>query len=187
MSGNAWQPNSISGNTPFYSTSPPLKSWEKASYNGWGAFSIKVGGVDISEKRYFETYITPLLEGSTQEPPECQQYGKFVYEKHISPAIGGGSLAPHISAYLARIEEIKKQGGYQGKIPIVQDYDKNDLLRAAEKMKLHTAENADGTTGFSAGEAASRVFTIEDKVVIDGVRLDVNQARAIKNLLEWYK
>lgn len=183
MSGNTWQPNSVSGYTPFYSSSAPVPNWENPSYNRWGAFSIKVGGVEVPEKRYFETYITPLLEGSSQEPPEAQQYGKFVYEKHISPAIGGGSMPPHISAYLARIDEIKKQGGYQGKMDIVQDYDKNSLLMAARRMKLNT----DDPTGLKVGAADSRVFMIEDKVVIDGVRLDVNQARAIKNLLEWYK
>lgn len=187
MSGNPNQLNSVSGYNPMFSSPASRPVWEQSSYDRWGTFSIKVGGEDISEKRYFDTYITPLLEGGTAEPPEAQQYGKYVYERHISPAIGGGSLPPHISAYLSRIEEIKKSGGYQSKADIVDNYDENDMKRAAARMKLDTVKNDDGTTGFKIGDTDPQVFAFEDKVIIDGISIDVNQAKAMRNLLQWFR
>jgi hypothetical protein len=178
MTGNTGNINT-GINSPL-TPSTPIHEWEKPNYNRWGS-SITVDGVRIPEKQYFERYIVPLLNGSREEPPPWEN----LYQNHISPAIGGGSLAPHVSAYLARIDEIKKQGGFQGKMDIAAI---NSQWEKAEFQRRFDAAKAN-IQPLSIREPVedSQIFSIDDKVIISGVSLDVNQAKAIKNLLDWFR
>lgn len=170
---------SISGNTSA-SSSGFLRAWEKPDYREWGSFTVKVDGVDLTDRQYFDKYISRLLNGNNQEPPEIGLYAKGVYDQFISKAIGGGANPPpHVGAYLSRAEDINRHGGYQGKMSA--EFGDAEINTIRNRLNLDRIDNEDGSYGFGIkppGEESS-VITTDDQVIIGGIALDISKSRSM--------
>jgi len=176
--------NSVSG---FNMASSPsfFKPWERPDYRDWGTFNVKVDGKSLSDKEYFEKYISRLLNGNDQEPPEAARYAKGIYDQFIQKAIGGGSLPSHASAYLSRVREIQDQGGYKGK-----------MGTELEDAEINTIKNRLGVGGTVTDDGAleigvkpddeSSIITTEDQVIIGGIALDISKAQRMNFMTFWY-
>ncbi|MHC9541488.1 MAG: hypothetical protein AB9903_18445 [Vulcanimicrobiota bacterium] len=157
-----------------------FNSWEKPDYREWGTFSVDVAGTPLTEKQYFEKYISRLLRGNDQEPPGLGQYAKGVYDQFISKAIGGGAdIPPHVKAYLSRSDEIRRQGGYKGEMKT--ELGDVEINYFASRMNMDRIDNEDRSYGFgikSPGEESS-VITTDDQVIIGGIALDISKSKSM--------
>ncbi|MGV8125397.1 MAG: hypothetical protein AB2L14_37100 [Candidatus Xenobiia bacterium LiM19] len=176
--------NSVSG---FNMAPSPsfFKPWERPDYRDWGTFTVKVDGKSLSDKEYFEKYISRLLNGNDQEPPEAAQYAKGIYDQFIQKAIGGGSLPSHASAYLSRSREINEQGGYKGKMGT--ELEEAEIVTLKNRLGVGGTVTDDGALEIGVRpDDESSIITTEDQVIIGGIALDISKAQRMNFMTFWY-